>query len=63
MKVTYQNPLFVIHNDNIHITFQPAKLDNKFKLNQLTLYVYSNSFYILFVSFYYIKIKKNLKNM
>ena len=26
-----------------------------------TLYVYSNLFYVLFVSFYYIKIKKNLK--
>ena len=58
MKVTYQNPLFVIHNDNIRITFQLAKLDNRFKLNQLTLDVYSNLFYILFVSFYYIKIKK-----
>ena len=60
MKVTCQNPLAVIRNDNIHITFQPTKLDNRFKLNQLTLHVYSNSFYILFVSFYYIRIK-NLK--
>ena len=57
MKVTYQNPLFVIHNDNIHITFQPTKLDNRFKLNQLILHVYSNSFYILFFFLLY-KAKK-----
>ena len=62
MKVANQNLLVVIHNDNIHMTFQPTKLDNRFKLNQLTLHVYSNLFYNLFISFYYIRIKK-YKNM